>query len=319
MPRPQRHAVHGWPPPDGRSRAARCRRRGGPPHGQSDDTDHAWLDCRQVVDVRRRFPTVTAACSTIGVDPARDLVPVRPAEHFLCGGIATDAWGATTVPGLYAVGEVADAGVHGANRLASNSLLRDWSTATGRGHPHPRAAHAPDGADHHDRNGRDGDQPRLARAAQDLMDTHAGIERSTEGLAEAHAWLAAHADRDATCRVGAAIVEAAAKRTESVGCHLRTETPLATARSTRPDEQGPTSGGWEARPCCCTTPVSTRTRSGRCSEPRWLKTWAPQAQASLSPADARPRPTLNSDALIPTLEVPCPRATGSASTPPSRP
>ncbi len=198
---------------------------------QSDDTDHVWLDCRQVVDVRRRFPTVTAACSTIGVDLARDLVPVRPAEHFLCGGIATDAWGATTVPGLYAVGEVADAGVHGANRLGSNSLLEGLvygarvaatltlelpTPPTGPTTTTVAAMMATD--------------PRLARAAQELMDTHAGIERSTEGLAEAHAWLAAHADRDATCRVGAAIVEAAAKRTESVGCHLRTETPLAIAR-----------------------------------------------------------------------------------------
>jgi L-aspartate oxidase len=88
-----------------------------------EGTDHVWLDARAVADVRRRFPTVAAACSSAGVDPARDPIPVRPAAHFLCGGVATDAWGATDVPGLYAVGEVAATGVHGANRLASNSLL----------------------------------------------------------------------------------------------------------------------------------------------------------------------------------------------------
>jgi succinate dehydrogenase/fumarate reductase flavoprotein subunit len=82
---------------------------------------------------------------------------MRPAEHFLCGGIATDAWGATMVPGLYAVGEVADAGVHGANRLGSNSLLEGLVYGAR--------------ADHHDRDGHDGDRREAGRAAQDLMDT----------------------------------------------------------------------------------------------------------------------------------------------------
>src|SRR5262249_18653034 len=72
---------------------------------------------------RERFPTAIAACEPPGVDLTRDLIPVAPAEHFLCGGVRVDRIGATDAPGLYAVGEVAATGVHGANRLASNSLL----------------------------------------------------------------------------------------------------------------------------------------------------------------------------------------------------
>ena len=70
-----------------------------------------------------RFPTVSAACRAVGLDLARDLIPVGPAAHYIMGGVETDLWGRTTVPGLFAAGEVACTGVHGANRLASNSLL----------------------------------------------------------------------------------------------------------------------------------------------------------------------------------------------------
>ncbi|MCX7521899.1 L-aspartate oxidase [Microbacterium sp. STN6] len=71
----------------------------------------------------RRFPTIDAACRANGLDWAREPVPVTPAAHYWMGGVATDAWGRTSLPGLLAVGEVACTGVHGANRLASNSLL----------------------------------------------------------------------------------------------------------------------------------------------------------------------------------------------------
>jgi L-aspartate oxidase len=73
--------------------------------------------------VRRRFPTITEACLSAGLDLAADLIPVGPAAHYVMGGVQTDLWGRTTVPGLFAAGEVACTGVHGANRLASNSLL----------------------------------------------------------------------------------------------------------------------------------------------------------------------------------------------------
>ncbi|HUU32591.1 MAG TPA: FAD-binding protein, partial [Vicinamibacterales bacterium] len=77
--------------------------------------DHAW--------VRRRFPTIATACAERGLDLAIDAVPVSPAAHYIMGGVATDIFTRASVPGLYAAGEVACTGVHGANRLASNSLL----------------------------------------------------------------------------------------------------------------------------------------------------------------------------------------------------
>ncbi|MFS0900696.1 L-aspartate oxidase, partial [Mycolicibacterium litorale] len=82
-----------------------------------------YLDARCVPDVARRFPTVTAACRRAGVDPARQPIPVVPGAHYSCGGVVTDLDGRTALPGLFAAGEVARTGMHGANRLASNSLL----------------------------------------------------------------------------------------------------------------------------------------------------------------------------------------------------
>ena len=71
----------------------------------------------------QRFPTIAASLTSIGLDPETDWLPIAPAAHHLSGGVVTDLWGATALPGLWAVGEVACTGVHGANRLASNSLL----------------------------------------------------------------------------------------------------------------------------------------------------------------------------------------------------
>ena len=85
--------------------------------------DHLWLDATGLERFSARFPTIAASLSSIGLDPQRDWLPIAPAAHHLSGGVVTDLWGATALPGLWAVGEVACTGVHGANRLASNSLL----------------------------------------------------------------------------------------------------------------------------------------------------------------------------------------------------
>ena len=90
-----------------------------------DDIDHVMLDATHLDPemLASRFPTVSAGLKEHGLDLARDLIPVAPVCHYFIGGVLTDVWGRTTVPGLYASGEVASTGVHGANRLASNSLL----------------------------------------------------------------------------------------------------------------------------------------------------------------------------------------------------
>ncbi len=88
-------------------------------------TDHVWLDARHLgADfLQRRFPSIVARCRELGLDPSTQLLPVAPAQHYASGGVRTDLDGRTSLPGLYACGEVSCTGVHGANRLASNSLL----------------------------------------------------------------------------------------------------------------------------------------------------------------------------------------------------
>lgn len=90
-----------------------------------DGIDHVYLDARHIPAdrLKSRFPVIWAHCLERGFDLAKDLVPVMPAAHYMIGGLRTDLYGRTSVPGLYASGEVASTGVHGANRLASNSLL----------------------------------------------------------------------------------------------------------------------------------------------------------------------------------------------------
>lgn len=84
---------------------------------------HVWLDCRQIKGFEKRFPGICALLKKFDLDPAEDLIPVHPAAHYMIGGVRTDLAGRSDVPGLYVVGEAASSGLHGANRLASNSLL----------------------------------------------------------------------------------------------------------------------------------------------------------------------------------------------------
>lgn len=88
-------------------------------------TEHVWLDCRHM-DVKKfihHFPNIYEKCISLGIDVAQHMIPVAPAAHYSCGGIKTDEWGRTSIRNLYAAGECASTGLHGANRLASNSLL----------------------------------------------------------------------------------------------------------------------------------------------------------------------------------------------------
>ncbi|UTT65581.1 L-aspartate oxidase [Janibacter sp. CX7] len=92
---------------------------------EATGTDHVLLDARHLGGdfLERRFPTIVARCRELGIDPATDPIPVAPAQHYASGGVRTDLRGRTNLPGLYACGETSCTGVHGANRLASNSLL----------------------------------------------------------------------------------------------------------------------------------------------------------------------------------------------------
>lgn len=88
-------------------------------------TEHVWLDCKHmdINKLKQHFPNIYARCLSIGIDVQKDMIPVAPAAHYSCGGIKTDEWGRTSIQNLYACGECASTGLHGANRLASNSLL----------------------------------------------------------------------------------------------------------------------------------------------------------------------------------------------------
>ncbi len=88
-------------------------------------TEHVWLDCRHMDREKflHHFPNINEKCLSIGIDVSKDMIPVAPAAHYSCGGIKTDEWGCTSIRNLYAAGECASTGLHGANRLASNSLL----------------------------------------------------------------------------------------------------------------------------------------------------------------------------------------------------
>src|SRR5437667_8666124 len=168
---------------------------------QEQGTDHLWLDATSIDSFEARFPTIWRASRAVGLDPRRDWLPVAPAAHYLCGGVCTDLDGATVLPGLWACGEAACSGVHGANRLASNSLLDGLVFAC-------RAIDAIGrGKDQRDENGvlrgiewyragtspatpGDGDTPVAREALQRLMTHEAGVLRDAASLERAAAELA---------------------------------------------------------------------------------------------------------------------------------
>jgi L-aspartate oxidase len=183
-----------------------------------------WLDARGIDDFTNRFPTVFAACRAHGVDPRREPLPVAPVAHFHMGGIAVDGDGASSLPGLHAVGEVACNGVHGANRLASNSLLE--AVACGRrlgarlAQCVPRSQ--PSGAVRWAERGRPLPVAQLQRLRQ-LLTHAAGPLRDGAGLRRALAECGAMRDSGWQARVAHALLAAAVARGESLGAHYRSD------------------------------------------------------------------------------------------------
>ncbi len=158
---------------------------------RASGSSHVWLDGRHLgADMWiSRFPTILESCRTRGIDPVTDLIPVAPAQHYVSGGVRTDHWGRASIPGLFACGEVACTGVHGANRLASNSLLEGLVFAG-------RIGEVLAGTEAIVRDPAVGRQrPGLLphsvrRAMQQTMDEHVGVLRSQASLdlAEGELW-----------------------------------------------------------------------------------------------------------------------------------
>src|SRR5580700_3877579 len=166
-------------------------------------TDHVYLDGTHLGPQvwQHRFPTIQASCREHGIDPVSELIPVVPAAHYASGGIRTDLRGRTSVPGLHACGEAACTGVHGANRLASNSLLEGLVFAE-RIAADLAAGLPPSGAPAADRRPAGLLDPAVAGQLQQLMSARAGVLRSGDGLADALGGLATMA-RHASDKPGA--------------------------------------------------------------------------------------------------------------------
>ena len=194
--------------------------------------------------VRERFPTIASTCAGFGLDIGRDRIPVAPCAHYMMGGVKTDLWGRTSVPGLYAAGEAACTGVHGANRLASNSLLEGlvYGARSGRAILGDPLAPPPDAAPAEDPGRALSIAPERAGAAieslREIMSAGTGILRSGGGLELAIAAtleLERHlAPRPVSRRgvearnllfVGRLIAESALRRRESRGAHFREDFP----------------------------------------------------------------------------------------------
>jgi L-aspartate oxidase len=209
---------------------------------------HVYLDVTHLGSdfVKRRFPTIYATCLRHDIDITEEWIPVSPSAHYMMGGVTTDLTGATTLPGLFAAGEVACSGVHGANRLASNSLLEGLvfgrragvaaiASAAGGPRPSGNAFHMRVPRGHGDRLE---DVEKVRNSLRRIMWGQVGLIRSRESLVRATAQLArwermvsrpfaSRADLEVKnmVQVARCVAEAALWRENSVGAHYRSDFP----------------------------------------------------------------------------------------------
>ena len=210
----------------------------------ADATGGAWLDARDIDDFPTRFPGITSILTSHGLDAAHDLLPVAPALHYAMGGVRTDLEGRSTLPGLWAVGEVASTGVHGANRLASNSLLEGLVFADRAGHAladegeQAAALPPPEDVPLQRETGADADCEPIRQSMRRLMTADVGVQRTESSLLHAEqelARLTRETPEDAwrthnQLLVATLITQAARRRRESRGGHRRLDYPPAGLR-----------------------------------------------------------------------------------------
>ncbi len=216
-----------------------------------------FVDATDVDDFHEQFPAADQACRRIGIDPTADPIPVTPAAHYHMGGVATDDTGRTSVEGLWAVGEVASTGVHGANRLASNSLLEAlvFGTRAGRHiahsrrRPHQLSLRRVDAMVNYWQQGvSDAPPGDPLKQLPMVMWNHVGIERSGHSLRAARTRLNRYFElldrfdpRRLALEAARHVTDAALARRESRGAHFRTDFPKADQRQasrTIVDERG---------------------------------------------------------------------------------
>jgi L-aspartate oxidase len=219
---------------------------------------HVWLDATKISDFANRFPTIYASCLANGIDPTKEKIPVAPASHYASGGVRVDLNGLSSVPGLYICGESACTGAHGANRLASNSLLE--GLVFGARIADELAKNLPAQEQPVEDNQITLLDPKIVLPLQMAMSEGAGVMRSESSLRKTmqtlqelskltsnqpriEAWEASNLHLLAT-----AIVRSALQRTESRGSHWRSDFPNTSDKwESRVIESVDKDGKWESK------------------------------------------------------------------------